>query len=91
MAALPDYLTPEQWLHGVFSAVEVRKAGVLKRQIRDVERLCGQEMFLDQARRLGFQVARNGHHFVVFCNDHPIRRVVWRPVDGPLALWPRAS
>ena len=76
MAELPDYLTPEQWLHGVFAAQEVRKGGILKRQVRDVERLCGQDMFLGEARRRGFQVLRNGRHFVVFCNSHPIRRVV---------------
>ena len=76
MSNLPDYLTPEQWLNTVFSAKEVGKRGVLKRQIRDIERLCGQDAFLDEARRRGFQVVRNGRHLVVFCNNEPIRRVV---------------
>ncbi len=76
MVQLPDHLTPEQWLHGVFSAQEVRKGGILKRQIRDIERLCGRDAFLDEARRRGFQVLRNGRHFVVFCNADPIRRVI---------------
>jgi len=76
MAELPDYLTPEHWLRTVFAAAEVRRGGVLKRQVRDIERLCGQDMFLDEARRRGFQVVRNGRHFVVFCNSEPIRRVV---------------
>lgn len=76
MVALPDHLTPEQWLQNIFTAQEVRKGGVLKRQIRDVERICGQDMFLDEVRRRGFQLVRNGKHFVVFCNSEPIRRVV---------------
>ena len=76
MTELPDYLTPEIWLRNVFAAAEVRKGGVLKRKIRDIERLCGQDLFLDEARRRGFQVVRNSRHLVVFCNGEPIRRVV---------------
>lgn len=75
MAEFPDYLTPEQWLQGVFAAKEVRKGGILKRQIRDIERLCGRDLFLAEARRRGFQVLRNGRHFIVFCNEEPIFRV----------------
>lgn len=76
MTALPDYLTPERWIANVFSADEVRRGGILKRQVRDIERLCGTEVFLAEARRRGFQVVRNHRHFVVFCNDQPVRRVV---------------
>ena len=76
MTQLPDYLTPENWLHNLFSAAEVRKGGVLKRQIRDVERLCGWDLFLHEVKRRGFQAVRNGRHVVVFCNTEPIRRVV---------------
>lgn len=76
MTQLPEYLTPEIWLQNVFAAAEVRKGGVLKRQIQDIDRLCGRDLFLEEARRRGFQVVRNGRHFVVFCNGDPIRRVV---------------
>ena len=51
MSEIPDYLTPEIWLHNVFAAAEVRKGGVLKRKVRDVERLCGRDLFLAEARR----------------------------------------
>jgi len=49
--------------------------GVVKRRIRDVERLCGREAFLGEADRRGFQVVRNHRHVVVFCDRLPIRRV----------------
>lgn len=75
MAEFPEYLTPEIWLAQVFAAGEVRRGGVIKRQIRDVERLCGREAFLAEIRRRGFQAVQNGRHFVVFCNRQPIRRV----------------
>jgi len=75
MAALPDYLTPELWLEQVFSSAEARRGGVVKRQVRDVERLAGRALFLEAVRKRGFQAVENGRHFVVFCNQHPIRRI----------------
>lgn len=75
MAQLPDHLTPEIWLAQVFSAEEARRGGVIKRQVRDVERLCGRDAFFAEIRRRGFQAVQNGRHFVVFCNAQPIRRV----------------
>lgn len=73
---MPDHLTPDGWLRSLFSAQEVRKGGVLKRKIRDVERLCGQDRFMAEVQARGFQMVRNGQHFVVFCNADPIRKVV---------------
>jgi len=75
MAALPDYLTPELWLDQIFSSAEARRGGVVKRQVRDVERLAGRDLFLQAVQSRGFQAVENGRHFVVFCNQRPIRRV----------------
>jgi hypothetical protein len=75
MAALPDYFTADLWLDQVFSSNEARRGGVVKRQIRDVERLVGRAAFAKAVQRKGFQVVENGRHFVIFCNGHPIRRV----------------
>ncbi|HGG04604.1 MAG TPA: N-(5'-phosphoribosyl)anthranilate isomerase [Aliiroseovarius sp.] len=73
MTRLPDHLTPDLWLAQVFNSGEARKGGVVKRQIRDVERLAGRKAFLREVNRRGFQAVENGRHFVVFCNSHPIR------------------
>lgn len=73
--ALPDHLTPERRLAQVFASGPARKCGVIKRQVRDVERLVGRAMFLREVERRGFQAVENGGHFVVFCNRLPIRRV----------------
>jgi len=75
MAQLPQYLAAELWLDQIFSAQEARKGGVVKRRIRDVERLVGRETFLREVERRGFQAVQNDRHFVVFCNDLPIRRI----------------
>ena len=75
MSMLPDHLTPEIWLEQVLSSGEARKGGVVKRQIRDVERLVGRDAFLAEVERRGYQVVQNNRHFVIFCNMLPIRRV----------------
>ncbi|KUJ80382.1 N-(5'-phosphoribosyl)anthranilate isomerase [Ruegeria marisrubri] len=73
MAVLPDHLTPKKWLAQVFSSAEAQRGGVVKRKVRDVERLVGREAFLREASWRGFQVLQNNQHFVVFCNGLPIR------------------
>ena len=75
MARLPEHLSPEVWLDQVFSSREAVGGGVVKRQIRDVERIAGRDAFLAEVERRGFQVVQNNRHFVVFCNLLPIRRV----------------
>ena len=75
MAVLPDHLTAEQWLAQVFASKEAAAGGVVKRQVRDVERLVGRRAFLEEVERRGFQAVENHRHFVVFCNALPVRRV----------------
>jgi len=75
MSGLPDHLTPDLWLAQLFSSQEARRGGVVKRQIRDVERLVGRSAFASAVQDRGFQAVENGRHFVVFCNSAPIRRV----------------
>ena len=72
---LPNHLTPETWLDQLLSSREALGGGIVKRQIRDVERLVGRDAFLAEAERRGFQVVQNNRHFVIFCNLLPIRRV----------------
>ena len=75
MGALPQHLTADAWLHQFLTSPEARKGGVIKRQVRDVERLVGRDVFLREVQARGFQAVENGRHFVVFCNGHPIRTV----------------
>lgn len=75
MPTLPEYLTPQLWLDQLFSSNEANRGGVVKRQIRDVERLVGRKAFVAAVEKRGFQAVENGNHFVVFCNEYPIRRV----------------
>ena len=74
MPALPAYLSAQQWMAQALTSGEARRGGVIKRQIRDVERLVGREAFLSEIDRRGWQAVENGRHFVIFCNSLPIRR-----------------
>lgn len=75
MAQLPEHLTPQRWLAQLFSSREAMSGGVVKRRVRDVERLVGRDAFVRDVRRRGFQAVENGRHFVIFCNPAPIRRL----------------
>ena len=54
---------------------EAQRGGVIKRKVRDVERLVGHDAFVAEVERRGFQAVRNNLHYVVFCNQLPIRRI----------------
>lgn len=75
MSPAPLHLTPERWLASVFAGGEVARGGVIRRQIRDVERLAGRAAFLAEVDRRGFQLLENGRHFIIICNREPVRRL----------------
>ena len=70
---LPQALTPEIWLAQVFSAQAVNKGGVVRRAARDVDRLIGRDVFLDEVRRRGFHAIENNGQILVFCNNAGVR------------------
>lgn len=76
MPQLPDCLTPDTWLAQVLNADEARRGGVLKRQVRDIERLVGRAASVAELQRRGFRAVETGRDFVSFCHRLPVRRVV---------------
>ena len=66
-------LSPEIWLHDLFSSKAVNQGGVIRRKARDVERFAGMERFMAEVDRRGFQVAENAGQIVIFCNRSPVR------------------
>lgn len=76
MPGLPVILSPERFMLHLFSSEAARTGGVIRRQVRDVERFVGRDKFLSEMRRRGFPVVENAGQFVVFCNTEPIRRLV---------------
>ena len=76
---MPDrYLpmSPDYWLRQVFSSKAARDGGIVRRSVRDVERILGRDAFAKEMQRRGFSVVENGGQFVIFCNHDEVRIVV---------------
>lgn len=69
-------MTPEFWLRQVFDARAARDGGIVRRKVRDVERIMGRAAFEAEMRRRGYRVLENAGQFVIFCNREAIRVVV---------------
>ena len=67
---------PDVFFTEVFASKAARDGAVIRRKVRDVERMIGRDIFLDEVRRRGFRAVENAGQFVVFCNSEPIWRVV---------------
>ena len=50
MTYLPENMTSDMWLEQIFLSGEAVKGGVVKRQVRDVERLVGRQAFANEIR-----------------------------------------
>jgi hypothetical protein len=71
MKDLPLPVTSQDWLRQMLSSQAAIDGGVVRRRVRDVERIVGRDDFLNLMRQRGFRVVENAGHFVVFCNDEP--------------------
>lgn len=76
MTQLVRPLSPDGWIRHLFAPQAALDGGVVRRQVRDVERYFGRTPFLEEMKRRGFPVVENAGQFVVFCNNEPIRRLV---------------
>lgn len=70
---LPDYLTLQQWLDHIFSAKSALYGRVVRRKVRDIERLVGRPLFRKELRKRGYREIENNGNFVIFCNRAPLR------------------
>ena len=66
-------LTPEVWLHDLFTSKAVQQGGVIRRKARDIERFAGMDLFMREVHRRGYQAVENSGQIVIFCNCAPVR------------------
>jgi hypothetical protein len=67
--------SPTVFFSELFSSRAARDGEVVRRQVRDVERFVGRDLFLTEMKRRGYPVVENAGQFVIFCNNEPIRRL----------------
>ena len=56
----------------MFSARAAREGGIVRRSVRDVERIVGRHRFEQELARRGFHAVENSGQYVVFCNNAPV-------------------
>lgn len=66
---------PERWLEQLFGSRTAVQGGVVRRRIRDIERLIGIERFKYEVERRGFTALTNAGHMIIFCNQERIERL----------------
>tara|TARA_B110000977_G_C10764178_1_gene371947 strand:- start:109 stop:285 length:177 start_codon:yes stop_codon:yes gene_type:complete len=49
---------------------------VVRRKVRDMERMVGRERFYVELHRRGFSAVENAGQVIVFCNSDPVRMTV---------------
>lgn len=74
-ATLPAFLAPDIWLRQLFAARAAAEGGIVRRQVRDVERIVGRARFEAELKRRGFRAVENAGQYVVFCNRGPVRLI----------------
>ena len=75
MTKLPVHLSSEKWLRQIFSAQAACAGGVVRRQVRDVERLVGRDESEREVKRRGFSAVENAGQYVIFCNHEGLRLI----------------
>ena len=61
------------WLDRIFAAEAVRRGGVVRRAVRDVEREVGRDRLELEVRRRGFHLVEVAGQFVIICTPGQLR------------------
>ncbi|NNF72590.1 MAG: N-(5'-phosphoribosyl)anthranilate isomerase [Rhodobacteraceae bacterium] len=75
MQTLPAPIAPEIWVRQILSSKAACAGGVVRRKVRDVERIVGRAAFEAELRRRGFRAVENAGQYVIFCNREAVRVV----------------
>ncbi len=75
MSELRVLVPADIWLLQLFSAKTARQGGIVRRSVRDVERIVGRENFQAELMRRGFHAVENSGQYVIFCNNAPVHVV----------------
>jgi hypothetical protein len=66
---------PDVFFGTLFASKAARDGAVIRRKVRDVERLVGRDVFVTEITRRGYTAVENAGQFVIFCNREPVRPV----------------
>jgi len=61
------------WMDRLFAAEAVRRGGIVRRAVRDVEREIGRDQLELEVRRRGFHLVEVAGQFVIICTPGQLR------------------
>ena len=71
----PAHLDSAQWMRQMFGSQIAQDGGIVRRKMRDVDRIVGRDAFVAELRRRGYRAVINGPHIVVFCNRDALQLI----------------
>lgn len=69
------HMQAETWLFSLFASKAAIEGGVVRRAVRDVDRLVGRDRLVAEVRRRGYHMIENSGQFVIFCNNGTLHRI----------------
>lgn len=69
-------MTADAWFRHLFASQAARDGGVVRRKVRDMERMVGRAAFRAEIARRGYTAVENAGQVIVFCNAESVRRIV---------------
>ena len=69
----PITTSPETWLLQLQRTRAATSGGVIRRRVREVERIVGRSDFHLELKRRGWHAVENAGEFIIFCNREPVR------------------
>jgi hypothetical protein len=61
-----------EWFRHLFLAKAARDGGVVRRKVKDMERMVGRDLFEREMNRRGYSVVENAGQVIIFCNAEPV-------------------
>ena len=73
---IPAPLSAQNWVTHLFSAKAAREGGVIRRNLRDIERYVGRDAFEQELKRRGYHALENAGQLIIICNQEPVRMIL---------------
>ena len=64
----PAHLQVERWMRHLFRSQIAQDGGIVRRKLRDIDRIVGRAPFEAELRLRGYRAVINGKYVVIFCN-----------------------
>ncbi len=75
MTTQPSRISADLWIAQLFGSRAAVSGGIVRRSLRDIDRIVGRDRLLHEVDRRGYFAVLNAGQVIVFCNSAPVRRL----------------